>query len=65
MGANLEVLKRGQNVFTTNCTKCHEQIMPKEGSLDSWHAKYPAMAWDEELTQEDADAVIEYINASR
>ncbi len=64
-GSRAEALKRGENIFAAKCASCHEQVIPKEGSSDHWHTRYPAMAWDAGLSRADANAVIEYVRASR
>lgn len=64
-GLGAEVLKHGQEIFAAKCSSCHGKVIPKEGPSDNWHTRYPAMAWDAELSQADANAVIEYVRASR
>ena len=64
-GSGVEALKRGQEIFTAKCARCHEQVIPKEGSSDNWHTRYPAMAWDAELNWADANDVLAYLRASR
>jgi mono/diheme cytochrome c family protein len=64
-GSGAEAIKRGQEIFTAKCARCHEQVIPEEGSSENWHTRYPAMAWDAELSRADANAVIEYLRAAR
>ena len=62
---DIEELKRGYEIFTTNCIRCHEQRTPDQISENNWHAVMPAMAWNAGLTKADEEAVMKYVMAAR
>lgn len=64
-GIEIEQLQRGHKIFTTQCTRCHEQRFPDQISDRDWHAVLPAMAWNAGLSKADEDAVKKYIKAAR
>jgi cytochrome c5 len=63
-GVDPVVFNRGREIFMTNCVRCHDKVVPTEGSLNTWHSKYPAMAWTTDLSKEDEDAVVQYMYGS-
>lgn len=64
-GVEIEQLKRGHEIFTNHCTRCHEQRIPQQMSEMDWHAVLPAMAWNAGLSKADEEAVKNYIKAAR
>ena len=64
-GVELQELKRGHQIFTTTCIRCHEQRVPSKISDDRWHEVMPAMAWNAGLSKADQEAVEKYVMAAR
>ena len=64
-GQDLAVLERGHKVYMTQCTRCHEPLMPSEVSTEDWHIVTPGMAWNAGISEADETAVLKYILAAR
>ena len=64
-GVSLEKLKLGHQVYSTQCARCHEPMMPSEVSTEDWHIVTPGMAWNAGISEADEDAVLKYILAAR
>ncbi|MGB6223274.1 hypothetical protein [Haloferula sp.] len=62
-GASLETLKRGRAVYLSDCTRCHEAMMPADISQEDWHIVLPGMAWNSGISAADEEAVEAYILA--
>lgn len=64
-GADLAVLQKGYGVYMSQCTRCHEPMMPSGVSKDDWHIVTPGMAWNAGISEADEEAVLKYILAAR
>lgn len=64
-GESAETIKRGHLVYTTQCARCHEPMMPSEISGEDWHVVVPGMAWNAGISAADEEAVLKYIMAAR
>lgn len=62
-GKSLKVLQRGRAVYLSECTRCHEAMMPQDISREDWHIILPGMAWNSGISAADEDAVEAYIIA--
>ena len=64
-GVPLDDLQFGRAVFVSNCTRCHEPMMPRDVSTEDWHVVVPGMAWNAGISSEEEDAVLRYILAAK
>ncbi len=64
-GQNLATLQRGHAVYISQCSRCHEPMMPSKVSGEDWHVVVPGMAWNAGISEADEDAVLKYILAAR
>lgn len=64
-GYPLSKLQRGHEVYTSQCSRCHELKMPSKISSADWHIVVPGMAWNASISADDEDAVLKYILAAR
>jgi|AntRauTorckE6833_2_1112554.scaffolds.fasta_scaffold49565_2 cytochrome c5 len=64
-GVEMETLKRGHTIYLTECSRCHEPVMPTDVSGKDWHLVVPGMAWNAGISEEDEEAVTRYIMAAR
>jgi cytochrome c5 len=62
-GKSVETLQRGRAVYISDCTRCHEAMMPKDISQEDWHVILPGMAWNSGISGADEEAVEAYIQA--
>ena len=64
-GHDLAVLRKGFGVYTNQCSRCHEPMMPSEVSVADWHVITPGMAWNAGISDADEAAVLKYILAAK
>ena len=64
-GVEAETLLRGRGVYLSNCTRCHEPMMPEDVSREDWHVVVPGMAWNAGVSSADEEAVLAYILAAK
>ncbi|MEP5352106.1 MAG: cytochrome c [Luteolibacter sp.] len=64
-GEDLVVLKRGHSVYKSQCSRCHEPVMPADISTKEWHIVTPGMAWNAGISEADETAVLKYILAAK
>jgi len=64
-GVPLETLQQGRAVYLSDCTRCHEAMMPEDVSRSDWHVVVPGMAWNAGITAEEEADVLAYILASK
>ncbi|MBK1827845.1 c-type cytochrome [Haloferula rosea] len=62
---DLTTLERGHTVYMSQCTRCHEAMMPSAVSGEDWHVVVPGMAWNAGISAADEEAVTAYILAAR
>ena len=64
-GESLAVLQKGHAVYMSQCTRCHEPMMPSQVSKADWHIVTPGMAWNAGISEADEKALLKYILAAR
>lgn len=62
-GTSGVMLQRGRAVYVTECTRCHEAMMPDDITAEDWHVVLPGMAWNAGISEADEEALEAYIRA--
>lgn len=62
-GTSVTTLQRGRAVYVSDCTRCHEAMMPKDVSREDWHVILPGMAWNSGISAADEKALEAYVLA--
>lgn len=64
-GVSVERLQHGRAVYMSNCTRCHEPMMPRDLTRADWHVVVPGMAWNAGISEQDEDDVLAYLLAAK
>jgi len=64
-GEKLPLLQKGHGVYISQCSRCHEPMMPSKVSDYDWHIVTPGMAWNAGISEADEAAVLKYILAAK
>lgn len=64
-GEKLPALQKGYGVYMSQCSRCHEPMMPSKVSENDWHILTPGMAWNAGISESDEAAVLKYILAAK
>ena len=64
-GTSAEQLKRGHEIYQTQCSRCHVPMLPDQVTEGDWHIVVPGMAWNAGISHEDEEAVLAYILAAK
>lgn len=59
-----EMLKKGEDLFTLKCGKCHGLPTPSEHTVADWQLIMARMAPKAKLTAEETNWVLAYVNAN-
>ena len=59
-----EMLKKGEDLFTLKCGKCHGLPTPSEFKVDEWNPIMVRMAPKAKLNAEETNWLLAYVNAN-
>lgn len=62
--ASMAELGKGHSIYMRHCTQCHESQIPRLIPTKEWHKIVPGMAWNAGLSEEERQAVTDYIVAA-
>lgn len=59
-----EILKKGENLYSLRCGKCHRLPTPSEFTVDEWKPIMVRMAPKAKLNAEETNRILAYVNAN-
>lgn len=62
--SNEEILKKGENLYSLRCGKCHGLPTPSEFTVDEWKPIMVRMAPKAKLDAEETNWLLAYVNAN-
>lgn len=62
--SNEEILKKGEDLYSLRCGRCHGLPTPSEYTVADWKPIMAAMAPKAKLTAEETNWVLAYVNAN-
>lgn len=64
MASNADILKKGEDLFSLRCGRCHDLPKPSDFTIEDWKPIMAAMAPKAKLNAEETNWVLAYVNAN-